>query len=113
MTTNSPQEPPVQLTPRRIHQIREKYDALFWRQPNVQGVGEGNLRDAQGEKTGKTGIVVMVTKKVAQSTLPTADRIPACLEGVPVEIREQSEGVHYAPSPDPTINGQNGETNDD
>ena len=35
------------------------------------------------------GFIISVTKKVDQSTLPAADRIPDTLEGVPVEIREE------------------------
>lgn len=76
-------------TSERIHEVRLKYDDLFWRQPNVHGVGEGALRDANGERTGASGIIVSVTEKVDQSTLPASDRIPDCLEGVPVQIVEE------------------------
>ena len=72
----------------RIHKVRLKYDPLFWRQPNVFGVGEGLFRDENGELTGGVGIVIRVDKKVDQSTLPPEDRIPDCLEGVPVQIKE-------------------------
>ncbi len=81
-------------TPERIHEVRVKYDLLFWRQPNVFAVGEGFFKDENGEWTEKVGISITVTKKVDQSTLPPGDRIPACLEGVPVNIEEEeySEG---------------------
>ena len=95
MTTDDTQQSaPVVLTPERIHEVRVKYNDLFWRQPNVwgvgegQGVGEGPGYDAQTGWSTTSGIVVSVTTKVAQSTLPTADRIPSCLEGVPVMIEE-------------------------
>ena len=44
-----------------------------------------------GEWTGETGIIVKVTQKVNQGTLPPEDRIPDCLEGVAVQIRKYSE----------------------
>lgn len=75
-----------------IHQVRLKYDDLFSRQPNVHGVGEGFFRVGPGEWTETVGINVYVTKKVDQNTLPPEDRIPDCLEGVPVNIVEEEEG---------------------
>ena len=77
-----------EITDEYIHEVRLKYDPLFWRQPNVFGVGEGFLRDENGDRTETVGINIRVTKKVDQSTLPPEDRIPDCLEGVPVQIVE-------------------------
>ena len=71
----------------RIHEVRLKYDPLFWRQPNVVSVGEGLLEDENRDATKTTGIVVGVSEiRTDQSTLPAEDRIPDCLEGVPVQI---------------------------
>ena len=67
--------------------IRHKYDDLFWRQPTVHGVGIGDLKDKNDEYLGIWGFIIEVTEKVDQNTLPPEDRIPDCLEGVPVEIR--------------------------
>ena len=78
-----------EITAKYIHEVRLKYDPLFWRQPNVWGVGEGYFRDADREWNEIVGIVVSVTKKVDQSVLPPEDRIPDCLEGVPVQVREE------------------------
>ena len=99
LTDSNPQAgSSTQPTRERIHQIREKYDSLFWRQPNVFGVGEGTFRDADGNWTETKGIVVLVSKKVAQSTLPTANRIPACLDGVPIQIFEDTTTYgHFLP----------------
>ena len=72
--------------------IRHKYEALFWRQPNVHGVGIGLIMDEDGRETGEVGFIIHVTEKVDQNTLPAADRIPDTLEGVPVEIREEPVG---------------------
>lgn len=71
--------------------IRHKYEDLFWRQPNIWGAGIGKLEDENNEWDGRVGFVIHVTQKVDQSTLPPEDRIPDCLEGVPVQIREESE----------------------
>ena len=73
----------------RATAIRPKYEDLFWRQPNVHGVGVGVIEDENGEDTGQTGFVISVTEKVDQSTLPPEDRIPDCLEGIPAQIIEE------------------------
>ena len=73
--------------------IRHKYDALFWRQPNVHSVGIGNIRDENDEKTGRVGFIIRVTEKVDQNTLCPEDRIPDMIEGVEVEMREQPIGT--------------------
>ncbi len=77
------------LTAARIHEVRLANDALFWRQPNVFGVGEGHFRDENGNWLDTIGIVVSVTKKVDQNTLPTKDRIPECIDGIPVNVQEE------------------------
>ena len=77
----------------RIHEVRLKYDSLFWRQPNVWGVGEGYFKDGNGGWIETLGIVVDVTKKVDQNTPPPEDRIPDCLGGVPVQGMEGPEPV--------------------
>ena len=71
-----------------IRSVRRKYADLFRRQPNYFGQGVGSLEDEEGNDTGEIGILVHVTEKVDQSTLPEADRIPDTLEDVPVQIQE-------------------------
>ena len=73
----------------RATAIRPKYEDLFWRQPNVHGVGVGVIEDENGEDTGQVGFVISVTEKVDQSTLPPEDRIPDCLEGIAVQFLER------------------------
>ena len=75
----------------RVHRVRLRYDDLFWRQPGVHSVGEGYFRDENGDRIEPEvwGIIIRVTEKVGQSTLPSEDRIPDCLEGVPVQILEE------------------------
>ena len=83
----------IQPSQERIHEIRLKYDDLFWRQPNVWGVGEGAISDDEFNYLGWDGIVISVSEKVDQSTLPPEDRVPDCLEGVPVHIEERPPPV--------------------
>ena len=71
------------------YRVRKKYEPLFKRQPNVYSTSEGRFTDANGERIDTWGIIVSVTKKVDQSTLPPEDRIPDCLEGIPVQIQEE------------------------
>ena len=101
----------VPLTRERIHEVRLKYDDLFWRQPNVWGVGEGLLYDENDEPTETIGITVKVSSKVDQNTLPIADRIPAFLEGVPVQIQERNV-PRFLPIPAPAQDSPNENTND-
>ena len=75
----------------RASAIRHKYEDLFWRQPNVHGVGIGIIEDENGQYTDRAGFVIGVTEKVDQSTLRPEDRMPNCLEGVPVQIEERPE----------------------
>ena len=72
-----------------VSTVLKKYRSLFRRQPNYHGFGMRGLEDEKGNQTTVLGIVVRVTEKVDQSTLPPEDRIPACLEGVPVQIVEE------------------------
>ena len=111
-TDNSQQETPVQLTDERIHEIRLKYEPLFKRQPNYTGLAEGYFADSDGNWTETVGIIVSVSERVDQNTLPTADRIPACLEGVPVQIEEGYSYMDYLPPATTPSEPQAGGTND-
>ena len=82
-----------EITEERILEVRDKYRALFRRQPNYHGNGPSDLRDENGERTETRGIIIYVTEKVDQSTLPVEDRIPDCLEGVPVQIVEEARNI--------------------
>ena len=70
--------------------VRLKYEDLFFRQPNITLVPYVSIFD-DGGRPGEplsVQIGIYVTKKVDQSTLPPEDRIPDCLEGIPVTIEE-------------------------
>ena len=82
-----------EITEERILEVRDKYRSLFRRQPNYQGNGPSDLRDENGERTETRGIIIYVTKKVDQGALPAEDRIPDCLEDVPVQIVEEARNI--------------------
>ncbi len=101
-----------QLTDERIREVMLKHKALFERQPNYDGLSGGYFRDADGNWTETVGIIVSVSERVDQNTLPTADRIPACLEGIPVQIEEGYVLVEYLPPATTPSEPQDGGTND-
>ena len=70
----------------RARAIRPKYEAMFWRQPNVWSVGLGFGEDEDGELIKEVGFSISVTELVLQASLPAEDRLPECLEGIPVYI---------------------------
>ena len=79
----------IEETVEKARAIRDKYEDLFWRQPNIFGVGIGLIADESGQLTDRAGFVIRVTKKVDQSKLPASDRIPDVIEGIEVQIREE------------------------
>ena len=58
--------------------------------PYVVGVGLG-LHRAEGQRTDVIGLVVMVSQKVPDALIAPEARIPAEIEGVPVDVREVGE----------------------
>ena len=70
----------------RAEAIRAKYEGMFWRQPNIWSVGTGFGKNEHGEIIYEVGFVIHVTEVVLQESLPEEDRLPECLEGVPVHI---------------------------
>lgn len=77
-----------EITDERILEIHNKYEDLIQRQPNYRWaeVPTYLLADENGGYAEVRGIIVWVTRKVDQSEIPAEDRIPDCLEGVPVQI---------------------------
>ena len=79
--------------------VIDKYGPLLDQQPTVWSIGPGRLDDEDGNPTDEMGIVLLVDKKVDQSELPPEDRIPDCLDGVPVQIIEDKyePGIDFFP----------------
>ena len=63
--------------------------------PGLHGFEVRLLYNANGDLTLTMGISLRVDKTIDQSTLPAEDRIPECIEGVPVQIRE---GPRFEPN---------------
>ena len=84
----------VERAVERAKVVLDKHRERFLRQPNLVRFGFGHLRDTDGNFIrDEIGIFIGVSERVDQSTLPEEDRIPSCIDGVPVqfEIREPIE----------------------
>ncbi len=67
--------------------VRNKYRPLLRAFPHYQGLSYGDYRaDETGELVGGYGITLKVLEQTDQSTLPESQRVPECLDGVPVRI---------------------------
>ncbi len=64
----------------RAREVRLKYDDLLTRQPNVLKVRESYFFG------GDVGIEIEVSEFTNQETLSPEDRLPGCLDGVPVQV---------------------------
>ena len=81
------------------NQVMETHTRLLFGQANVAGFGAEFFTGSGIESsrpgpgvTGKWGILIeVVGKKIDQSTLPEEERIPDCLDGVPVRWKEDGE----------------------
>jgi hypothetical protein len=71
-------------------EVKRRHEQELLRKANVVAVGVG-YRTKGGQRTQEVTIVVSVSKKVPASELKPADRIPASLEGVPVDVVETGE----------------------
>ena len=69
-----------------IAEVQARHEAELFALPNVRGVGIG-------ERAGKPVIKVWVEKKVPQSMLAPAERVPASLEGFEVDVEEIGDVV--------------------
>jgi hypothetical protein len=74
----------------RAKAVLETHQSSLMAKANVVGVGVGFVHRG-GQRTDEIGLVVMVREKVAGSTLAEADRIPAEIEGVPVDVQAVGE----------------------
>ena len=89
VSTRRPTREEIRAATERAQAVRLKYEDLFSRQPNIWGVGIGRALHPNGEVSEEIGIVISVTKKVDQITLPPEDQIPDRLEDIPVYLMEE------------------------
>ena len=85
-----------QITRKYVQSVIDKHADMILRQPNLNGFGTHStvdMDDLSDISVKLKGIGISVTKKVDQGTLPEEDRIPDCLDGVPVFWMEESPGI--------------------
>ncbi|MBC8333951.1 MAG: hypothetical protein H8E29_01690 [Anaerolineales bacterium] len=70
--------------------VKRAHEATLLAKPNVVGVGIG-FRIQNEMSTENIAIVVMVSRKLPDSEIQPADRIPTEIEGVPVDVQESGE----------------------
>ena len=78
-------------TPERRNEMFEKHESLIKSYPNSTDYFVGRFTDAYGRVANTDnidGIVIQVAPWVDPDSLPTKQRVPECLEGIPVQIRE-------------------------
>ena len=86
--------------------VRAKHIDKIRRQPHYGGVGAGReygivTGETHSDGTEAVGIIIRVRELTDQSTLPEADRIGDCLDGVPVHF--------HVTEPEQTMGGLNAE----
>ena len=64
-----------------------RYESQLMAMANVVGVGIG-FRTYQGVRTNEPALVVMVSRKIPPELLSPEERIPAEIDGVPVDVQE-------------------------
>ena len=76
-----------QISIEAIRAVKQTYESQLMRMANVVGVGIG-FRTCQGVRTGDPALVVLVSRKLPPELLSPQERIPAELDGVPVDVQE-------------------------
>ena len=71
-------------------EVKRRHEKELMRKPNVVGVGIG-FRQRGGTPTQDVCIVVSVKTKLPLSQLKPDDRLPASIEGVPIDVIETGE----------------------
>lgn len=69
----------------KVRDVRARYEEELVRYPNVVGVTTG-IRTKRGKPTGEPCLVVYVSRKVPDESLASDERLPAEIEGVPVDV---------------------------
>jgi hypothetical protein len=70
--------------------VKARHEQSLLSKPNVVGVGIG-LRQRGGQFSDEVCIVVSVRQKTPDEQLSPEDRIPAQLDGVPVDVQVTGE----------------------
>ncbi len=78
----------------RVRAVKAAYEKELLQKANVVGVGIG-FRQREGRFTDELAIVVSVTHKVPLEDLDPEARIPAEIEGVPVDVQAIGTPMAY------------------
>ena len=70
-----------------IRAVKQAHEGQLMGMANVVGVGIG-FRTCQGLRTNEPALVVMVSRKIPPELLNPGERIPAEIDGVPVDVQE-------------------------
>ena len=76
----------------RAYDVEERYKPLFRRQPNRNVIAAIPSTNVAGERIIGFHILIGAYPLVDQDTLPPEDRIPDCIEGIPVRLEEMKPG---------------------
>ncbi|MFD7630973.1 hypothetical protein ACFV7Q_33960 [Streptomyces sp. NPDC059851] len=71
----------------RARQVKQATADRLRSYPNVTGIGVG-LKETGGRPTGQIAVIVYVRRKIPDTQLRTEDRLPAEIEGIPVDVIE-------------------------
>ncbi len=74
----------------RALDVKRRHEQSLLHRANVVAVGVG-LRTRGGAQTDEVCIVVSVRRKLPAAQLSAGDRLPAALDGVPVDVVETGE----------------------
>lgn len=78
----------------RITRAQDKHTEALLRLPNVIGTALG-VKMVNDEPTGDLALVVLVRHKVPLESLQPDERIPATLDGVPVDVQEVGDVLAF------------------
>ncbi|XWX03663.1 hypothetical protein VZO05_14240 [Aggregatilineales bacterium SYSU G02658] len=78
----------------RITRAQDKHTEALLRLPNVIGTALG-VKMVNDEPTGDLALVVLVRHKVPLESLKPNERIPATLDGVPVDVQEVGDVLAF------------------
>ncbi len=76
------------VTLERVREVFQKYASLILSYPNGTYHGIGGFYSKDGQPADASGIVIHVYPWVDPDSLPKEQRIPDCLEGIPVQVVE-------------------------
>ena len=81
----------------RTHEELVKYLPMIMRLPHNPDPEPEFLRDENGDLTNTWGIVILTDEELDRAILPSGDRIPGSLKGVPLQVLPREIGIRERP----------------